>query len=268
MEGMGIVPVADFNGGRNNGDMWGGGGLIGILLIAALFGGFGRGGFGGGGEAAVASGSRNLEALDSKINQLAGTVDAGFLATGASINNASQLEFQRMLSQQICDGFRGVDMGFAQTNSNLCNGFAGVQSAICEAKFDNAMIAKDAQLSAIQCCCDTNKNIDSLRYNTALQTCDILQAGTANTQRILDKMCDNEVQALRDKVTELQIGASNAAQNAYLINTLRPYPNPSVPVTPFFPIGGFGGFGFNGGFDGFRNGFGFDGCHNGCHGCC
>jgi hypothetical protein len=77
------------------------------------------------------------------------------------------------------------------------------------------------------CCCETNRNIDSVRYENAQNTCAIIQAQNSNTQKILDKMCETEVNNLREQLQLANFQISQQAQNATLINALRPTPTPS-----------------------------------------
>ena len=112
----------------------------------------------------------------------------------------------------LCDGF------YAQ-NTTMLNGFAGVTTAV-----------RDAQFAAQQCCCETNRNIDAVRYEAQKNTCDITTAIHAEGEATRALIQQNEMQALRDKVSELQLAQSQCAQNAYLTGTLRPYPAPAYPV--------------------------------------
>ena len=112
----------------------------------------------------------------------------------------------------LCDGF------YAQ-NTTVLNGFAGVTTAV-----------RDAQFAAQQCCCETNRNIDAVRYEAQKNTCDITTAIHAEGEATRALIQQNEMQALRDKVSELQLAQSQCAQNAYLTGTLRPYPVPAYPV--------------------------------------
>ena len=43
------------------------------------------------------------------------------------------------------------------------------------------------------CCCATNRNIDSVRYDAALNTRDILKNSCDNTQKILDAISGNRI---------------------------------------------------------------------------
>ena len=112
----------------------------------------------------------------------------------------------------LCDGF------YAQ-NTTMLNGFAGVTTAV-----------RDAQFAAQQCCCETNRNIDAVRYEAQKNTCDITTAIHAEGEATRALIQQNEMQALRDKVSELQLAQSQCAQNAYLTGKLRPYPVPAYPV--------------------------------------
>ena len=112
----------------------------------------------------------------------------------------------------LCDGF------YAQ-NTTMLNGFAGVTTAV-----------RDAQFAAQQCCCETNRNIDAVRYEAQKNVCDITTAFHAECEATRALIQQTEMQALRDKVSELQLAQSQCAQNAYLTGTLRPYPVPAYPV--------------------------------------
>lgn len=116
----------------------------------------------------------------------------------------------------LCDGF------YAQ-NTTMLNGFNTVGSQIAENRF-----------AAQNCCCETNRNIDAVRYENARNTCDIVRAiekDGAETRALIN---NNTMQALRDKVNEqsqmiqsANFQLSQLAQNTTLINALRPTPQPA-----------------------------------------
>ena len=109
--------------------------------------------------------------------------------------------------------------------------------------------------------CETNRNIDAVRYENAQNTCSIINASNANTQKILDAMCEDRIQALRDKIAEqsqmLQSAAfqvSQEQQSSALINALRPTPIPAyITASPYQSYAN--GYG-NGGFYGYGYGYG------------
>ena len=91
------------------------------------------------------------------------------------------------LSNGLCDGF------YAQ-NTTMLNGFAGVTAAVNESRF-----------AAQSCCCETNRNIDGVRYDAQKNTCDIINAIHAEGEATRSLIRENEVQALRDKVRSAEL---------------------------------------------------------------
>lgn len=91
------------------------------------------------------------------------------------------------------------------------------------------------------CCCTTNRNIDSVRYQMAQDTCAITTNATQNTQKILDKLCVMESNAKDQRIADLTAGLQTAnfqlsqqAQSANIINTLRPTPIPAyITCSPY-----------------------------------
>lgn len=194
--GYSLSDIAALMGNKNDGFLTGNGILI--ILFFLIFGGFGGGAWAGGINSAAAQGALTRSDL-------------------------TQVAYETALGQKIDSVAGEVCNNFAAVNSNLANGFNGVQMQIAENRY-----------AAQNCCCETNRAIDGLKYTNAIDTASIIQAGNANTQRILDAMCEDRIQSLRDKVAEkdqqLQTAAfqiSQEKQNETLINALRPTPIPS-----------------------------------------
>lgn len=200
-------------------------------------------------------------------------------------------------SQNISDGFRdqmlntsvssiqnSITSGFGDVQTALCGGFAGVnasiagaQSAIAQQMYSNeiadlersfaAQTANTAGLTNLSaqlanCCCENRAATNDVKYTIATEACSTRAANSANTQAILDKLCQLEldgvkaqVDAKNDRILELQnqlnmatLRESQTAQNAFiaqgltnevdaLYNRLSNCPVPSTPVygrTPIF----------------------------------
>ena len=56
-----------------------------------------------------------------------------------------------------------------------------------------------------QCCCSTNRNIDSMRYDAALNTRDIMKNDCDNTQKILDAISGNRMADMQNQINQLQL---------------------------------------------------------------
>lgn len=199
---------------------FGGGGMWLWLIIIFLF--LGRGGLGFGGEQAQAISNDFLFSnLNGQINQVAGEV--------------------RGVQNGLCNlGYESA-MQFAGLQKAISDCCCSTQRAVDGVRYDTAMQTSALQSALAECCCSTNRNIDALRYETAKQTCDIITAGnmntrdviasnTAQTQAILDKLNQAEVQGLRDKLTAYEIQLSNQAQTSAIVGQLRPAPIPAYPV--------------------------------------
>ena len=191
--------------GNNNGWGFGGGDGWWILLLL-LCGWGGNNGWNNGGG-----------------NQMVG-YELGKVATQADI--AAGFNNSAVLSN-LNDIKLANQTGFAGVQQTLCQGFSGINSAIADG------------------CCQTQRSIDGINYNMARNTCDIIQSGRDNTQRILDYLVCKESQALRDENFALRLQASQSAQNAYLVDQLRPTARPAyITCSPFDSA--FGRSGYNG----------------------
>lgn len=79
--------------------------------------------------------------------------------------------------------------------------------------------------------CGVNNNIEKAILAGQQNTASIIAASTANTQKILDKLCADETARLRSELLEARNSQSNSLQTQYLISQLRPYPTPSYTVS-------------------------------------
>lgn len=235
--------VSPTNGAYQNGGGFGGfgdgNGWWVILLILLLAGGFNNGmGYGGG------NGGGNLYPW---MNQAEITSD-GFRDQMLNSNVTS-----------IRDGINAIQ-------TQLCNGFAGVEQGASARAMANMQQMFNMQSQFADCCCENRlancqtQNIiqnegNMTRFADANNTRDLLTNQTANTQAILDKLCQLELDAKNDKINDLErqltmanLNASQTAQNAFiaqgfadevdqLYNRLSNCPVPSMPVygrTPIF----------------------------------
>ena len=262
------VPVyGGFGGGFGGfGDGFGGDWLA-LFIIAAMFGGFGGGwgGFGGFGGEGV------FPWLLAANNNTDNVVQAGFnqsatASTLAGIQNSITTGFS---NAEVANCNRAMDaMQTAYNNeiANLNRSFAA-QTAI-----DNRLDGISGDLQ--KCCCDNELRTEQLRFTVATENAadrealsngirDILTAQNAGTQRILDQLCNDKIDAKNERIAELQtqinmqnLAASQAAQTAaliadntaqtqYVVNRVAPYPIPAYPVSNPYGYGYNNGFGFN-----------------------
>lgn len=170
-----------------------------------------------------------------------------------------------------------IQRGFDQ--SALVNGLSDLNGVVTNG-FYNSQANLTNQLNTIgmslqNCCCENRAGLADLKYTIATEACadrqavsdalrDVIASNTANTQAILDKMCQQEIDALKAQNQRLQmesylanlaasqnaqtgtILADNAAQTANLLRQLNPAPVPAY-VVPNPGCGcGYNGCGTNG----------------------
>lgn len=234
--------------GRNNNSSWGDGGAwwIIIFLIFAFLGwgrnGFG-GGFGGGFDGSPfnyspcctpatqqgLSDAFNFNQLDNGIRGVQNGLCDGFYSINSSIANLGSSLLQCCCETKSAIATNGYETRDAintnanNINSNLCNGFNGINQAISNLGFNLQ-----------DCCCQTQRSIDGVNYNMAKNTSDIIQANNANTQRIIDTLTQNEITSLRTELQSAQLQLSNFSQTQNIVNQLRPCPVPAyITCSPY-----------------------------------
>ena len=191
------------SGGGNGG--WGGfgEGIWAVIILAILFGRGGFGGFGGGGNCATQA-----------------DLAAGF-------NNSAVLSSLNDIKLGQANAINYNNQGFTGLNTALIQGFHGVDNALCTLGYQQ----KD-------CCCETQRLIErgfcDVGQAVNMQTRDIIDNQNANYRGIMDFMVQSKMEALRAENDALRLSASQAKQNQYLIDQLRPCPVPAyITCNPF-----------------------------------
>ena len=170
------------------------------------------------------------------------------LATAAG-QYATQADIQRAFDTnsilQKLDGVTyGLSDGFYTMNTATLQGFNGVQRDLC-AGFNsvNNNIAEN-RFAAQQCCCETNRNIDNVRFEGSKNTTEITNAIHAEGEATRALINANTMQELRDRleardrdILARDFQLSQLAQNQYLVNTIKPCPIPAyITCSPYASV--------------------------------
>lgn len=259
--GYGGYPV--YQGGNNGNSGFGdGNGWWIILLFLLLLGnnGWGNnaGNYGGG----------NGGGLYPWMNQ-SNQINDGFRDQMINNNVTEIRSGVTGLANQLCNCCGDIQMA-------LANGFAGVEqgaNARQMANMNQAFAAQTAQAQGFnavqaqlaQCCCDNRLATQQLQAVVQQENCadraavsdgirDIIVNNTANTQRILDQLCQDKIDAKNDTIAQLRqellyargqasqdvqtaaIRAGQATTANQLIQEMRSCPVPSMPVYGMTPI--------------------------------
>lgn len=254
-----VMPVAPMYGGGNGNGFGFGGDWAWIILLLLL--GWGNNGWGGNGY----DGGMGLYPW---MNQTE-TINDGFRDQMINGNISGIRDSISDISTQLCGGFAGV-------NASIANGFAQSEiSANARQMADmNQRFALQSQLA--DCCCENRLGIANLasvvqtencadRYEAAQNTRDIIDAGNRNSQAILDKLCQLELDGVKGQLAQAErenLGLQNQLNMAVmqngmnaevdaLYNRLKNCPVPTTPVygtTPIFTCGNNTGCGCGGSF--------------------
>lgn len=147
----------------------------------------------------------------------------GFGGNGAGLNTINNDFLYSNLSNQLG---RIQDQNTFNMNT--------LQQGLCSLGYDNLAQFKDLTAQLSNCCCETNRNIDAVRYENAKNTCDIIVNQDKNTDRIIAHLTQSEIQNLRDQLNTANLQLSQQAQSANLISTLRPMPQPAyITCSPY-----------------------------------
>lgn len=231
-----IAAVTD--GNRNNGmfgnDSWA---WIVILLLFGYGGrGFGFGGYGGSyGGGGVADNyilATDFATLERKID----SVNAGICDSTYELNNAINANFRTLDNAISTIGYQALENTNA-IQSQLASGFCGVQGAIKDVAYGNERNSWTISKQISDCCCSLEKMNLQNRFDAQAYNANVLQAIDASSDKILRYLADEKTQALRDENFALRLSASQAKQNAYLIDALgEKCPQPAYVVNGPTPV--------------------------------
>lgn len=264
------IAAATGNNGRTN-DGFGSDGNWAWVLIFLIFalGGFGRNGYGFGGTGSVSDNyvlSSDFATLQRQIDSSTATLERKADAT----------------QQGLCDGFyamnTGMLNGFFGVQQAMCQGFSGINQAISTNGYETRLGVNNLAAQLASCCCDirqqiadsscaTQRAIDGVNYNMAMNTnvlqqalCnntrDIIENQNANYRAIHEELVANKLEAKNDRIAEqqseinaLRLAASQERQNAYLLSELKPCPSAAyiVPNPNCCYNYSVNGFGYNSG---------------------
>ena len=222
-----IAAVTDGVSGGGRGNGWGDGGWWILLLFILLgYGGRGWGNQGGGGQGGGMTYVAGGNELYPWLNQ-ANQVNDGFRDQMISSNIDAIQQGINNLSTQLCNCCGDMQM-------SLANGFAGVEQGANARQMANMQQLFGLQSQFADCCCENRLGIANLTSTILQENCadraaisdgvrDILTNQNANTQRILDQMCADKIDAKNEKIADLErqltmakLAASQIAQTAQI----------------------------------------------------
>lgn len=217
-EGLSIADAMALANGRDGDGLFGGNGAgMWVFFLFFLLAWGGNGFFGNRG-------------MDNAAVQ--GALTRGDLCESFNFNDL-QRQVQGV-QQGLCDGFYAM-------NTGLMNGFHGVDNALCQGFNSINAAINQSRFDAQQCCCETNRNIDAVRYENAQNTCAITNAIHAEGEQTRALINANTMQDLRDKLADkdrdlmtANFQLSQQAQTANIVDQIKPCAVPAyITCSPY-----------------------------------
>ena len=235
MNGNEMTPadIAAVTGRNNSGDgMFGGNGAWWIIILFLfVFCGWGNGSWGGnrgGGQ---------------------GTAMDGYVLTSDFANIERKIDG---VNNGLCDGFYAQAQLINGVQMQMANGFGQAELSRSNQQAALMQMLYTMSMENQKCCCETQRQMErgfaDTNYNLATQGCETRNAIQNGTRDIIDaincgirgidqRLTVQEIAAKDAKIAEqnqqlfaAQLAASQAAQNQYLVQTLRPGPIPAYTV--------------------------------------
>ena len=125
----------------------------------------------------------------------------GFFGVNRNVNGEPVTE------AGLCNAmnFNNLENSVGRLNDNLTNTYIGLQNGMCQMGYETLKNFGALQSQVAQCCCETQRAIDSVNYNSAINTAAINANTTAQTQKILDAICTNRMNDMQNQINQLQL---------------------------------------------------------------
>lgn len=250
-----IAAVTDRNG--NNDGFGGNNGWWILIILFALFG-WGRGGYGYG------NGGDNCNGGGTTVvtvpTPMMGYGYGGMGTWGGFTDAAIQRGFDNQAVIQKLDGINSgiCGLGYDQLaqmnniNTNIMQTGFGLQQGLNNVAVGAMQNANALSTQLAECCCENRQGQADIKYAMATDTCaitnaiqqaaqNIMQNDNANYRQLHDENVqlqmnqkNERIQEQAARIQQLELQASQAQQNNYLIDTLRPCPQPAyITCNPF-----------------------------------
>lgn len=186
-----VMPVSPMYGGGNAGfGGYGGYGdglfwIIILFLFAAMSGGWGNG-FGAGNGGGVLP----------------------FM-----MNNAGQSEVQRVVDQQ------SVMTGISALSAAQANGFSNAEISRCNGIYNLTSQLNNIAMNQQNCCCENRAAVADLKYTMAQEAALTRSNCDANKQAIMDKLCQLEMDGLKQNYENRIASMQNTIDSLRTMNS-------------------------------------------------
>lgn len=153
---------------------------------------------------------------------------------GGYWNKGNQNGGEPVTESGLCNAmnFNGLENSVGRLNDSLQADYMGLQNGLSNIGYENLRNFNETQNRISDCGCTTQRAIDGVNYNGAINTAAINANTTEQTQKVLDAIAQNKIEALQAQVNQLQLQAA-------MCGVVR-YPNATTYCSGSNPFGGCG----------------------------
>lgn len=101
--------------------------------------------------------------------------------------------------------FTELKNSVAQNGAAISQMYTGLQNGLCNLGYETLSNFNALERQLASCCCDIQRGIDSINYNSAMNTAAINANTTAQTQKILDAICGNRMADMQNQINQLML---------------------------------------------------------------
>lgn len=182
----------------------------------------------------------DIAAVTDKTNGMLGGADGGMwifallillmIGGGGFFGGTRNLNGEPVTEAGLCNAmnFNNLENSVGRLNDNVQHNYQGLQNGLCNLGYETLRNFNATQTQLADCCCTTQRAIDSVNYNGAINTASINANTTAQTQKILDALAQNKIETLQAQVNQLQLQSA-------MCGVVR-YPNATTYTAGFSPV--------------------------------
>ena len=126
---------------------------------------------------------------------------------GGFFGGARGINGEPVTEAGLCNAmnFNNLENAVGRLNDNAQHNYQGLQNGLSTLGYETLRNFNTVQQQVADCCCTTQRAIDGVNYNGAINTAAINANTTAQTQKILDAMAQNKIESLQAQVNQLQL---------------------------------------------------------------
>lgn len=182
----------------------------------------------------------DIAAVTDKTNGMLGGADGGMwifallillmIGGGGFFGGTRNLNGEPVTEAGLCNAmnFNNLENSVGRLNDNVQHNYQGLQNGLCNLGYETLRNFNATQTQLAECCCTTQRAIDGVNYNDAINTASINANTTAQTQKILDALAQNKIDTLQAQVNQLQLQSA-------MCGVVR-YPNATTYTAGFSPV--------------------------------